>query len=113
MTPYFPTEAPRGLFHNSFVAILVSFGLPGLLLILAFVVYLFVRSLHLIARTLYDERQLPARLLTSILVFTLAESMMEQFLFVDGMPSIVWVWFLLAAGFTFCFSRETPQPQAD
>ena len=113
MTPYFPTEAPRGLFHNSFVAVLVSFGLPGLLLILAFIALLFVRSLRLITRNLYNEQQLPARLLTSVLIFTLAESMMEQFLFVDGMPSLVWVWFLLAAGFTFCFSREAPQAPAD
>lgn len=112
MTPYFPKDAPYGNFHNSFVAALVSFGLPGLLLILAFIVYLFVRSLRLIARSLFDERLLPARLLTSILVFTLGESMMEQFLFVDGMPSVVWVWFLLAAGFTFCFSREALQPPA-
>ena len=113
MTPYFPKEAPRGLFHNSFVAALVSFGLPGLLLIIAFIVFLFVRSLRLITRNLFNEQQLPARLLTSVLIFTLAESMMEQFLFVDGMPSVVWVWFLLAAGFTFCFSREAPQTPAD
>jgi O-antigen ligase len=112
MTPYFPKDAPQGNFHNSFVAALVSFGLPGLLLILAFIVYLFVRSLRLIARSRFDERLLPARLLTSILVFTLGESMMEQFLFVDGMPSVVWVWFLLAAGFTFYFSREALQPPA-
>ena len=113
MTPYFPKEAPRGLFHNSFIAVLVSFGLPGLLLILAFIALLFVRSLRLITRNLYNEQQLPARLLTSVLIFTLAESTMEQFLFVDGMPSLVWVWFLLAAGFTFCFSREAPQAPAD
>lgn len=105
MTPYFPAEAPRGNFHNSFLAILVSFGLPGLLLILAFVVLLAVRSIQLIVRGLFDAQQLHARLLTSVLVFALGESMMEQFLFVDGMPSVVWVWFLLAAGFTFCFSR--------
>ena len=112
MTPYFPKDAPQGNFHNSFVAMLVSFGLPGLLLMLAFIVYLFVRSLRLIAHGLFGERLLPARLLTSILVFTLGESMMEQFLFVDGMPSVVWVWFLLAAGFTFCFAREVSKPPA-
>lgn len=106
MTPYFPANAPRGNFHNSFVAILVSFGLPGLLLLLALVVLLFLRSVSLIVRSLFDAQTLHARLLTSILIFTLAESMMEQFLFVDGMPSVVWVWFMLAAGFTFCFRRE-------
>ena len=112
MTPYFPKDAPYGNFHNSFVAALVSFGLPGLLLILAFIVYLLVQSLRLITRNRLDERLLPARLLTSILVFTLGESMMEQFLFIDGMPSVVWVWFLLAAGFTFCSAREALTPPA-
>jgi len=106
MTPYYPKEAPYGNFHNSFVAALVSFGLPGLLLLIAFIVYLLVRALRLLIRNFYDERLLPARLLLSILVFALCEGMMEQFLFVDGMPSVVWVWFLLAAGFTFCSARE-------
>lgn len=106
MTPYFPKEAPYGNFHNSFFAVLVSFGLPGLFLMLAFLVYLFVRGLRLIVHSLFDERLLPARLLISILVFGMGESMMEQFLFVDGMPSVVWVWFVLATGFTFCSARE-------
>ena len=107
MTVYFPAEAPRENFHNSYVAILVSYGLPGLLLVLALIVLLAVRSVQLFLRDLFDAKHLQARLLLSVLVFTLAESMMEQFLFVDGMPSVIWVWFMLAAGFTFCFSRKT------
>lgn len=110
MTPYFPANAPIGNFHNSYVAILVSFGFPGLLLVLALIVLLAVRGVQLIVRGLFDPQNLHALLLLSVLVFTLAESMMEQFLFVDGMPSVVWVWFMLAAGFTFCFSRN-PQEQ--
>ncbi len=112
MTVYFPAEAPRENFHNSYVAILVSFGLPGLFLVLALIILLAVRSVPLFLRGLFDARNLHARLLVSVLIFTLAESMMEQFLFVDGMPSVVWVWFLLAAGFTFCFSRKTTAAQS-
>ena len=110
MTVYFPPEAPAENFHNSFVAILVSFGIPGLLLILALLVLLAVRGIQAIVRGLFDVKSLHVRLVLSILIFTLAESMMEQFLFVDGMPSVVWIWFMLAAGFTFCFYRETTAP---
>lgn len=106
MTVYFPADAPSGNFHNSFVAVLVSFGVPGLLLVLAFIALLAVRSVQLIVRGLSDAKTLSGTLLTAVLVFTLAESMMEQFLFVDGMPSLVWVWFMLAAGFVFCYCRK-------
>ena len=110
MTVYFPPEAPAENFHNSFVAILVSFGIPGLLLILALLVLLAIRGVQAIVHGLFDAGSLHVRLVLSLLIFTLAESMMEQFLFVDGMPSVVWIWFMLAAGFTFCFSRETAAP---
>ena len=106
MSPYFPANAPRGNFHNSLIAILVSLGLPGLSLFLALLVLLLLRCCRFVARTLFDRTSLHARLITALLLFTLAESMMEQFLFVDGMPSVVWVWFMLAAGYTFAFGRD-------
>ena len=110
MNVYFPANAPYGNFHNSFIAVLVSFGLPGLLFILGLVVFLVVRSVRLVIRGIFDTNYLHARLITAMLIFTLAESMMEELLLVDGMPSIVWVWFMLAAGFTFQFAREALNP---
>jgi O-antigen ligase len=106
MAPYFPANSPIGNFHNSLVAVLVSFGVIGLLLVLALLLWLAVCSVRLMFRNLWDKSGLAERLVPAVLLFTVAESMMEQFLFTDGMPSMAWGWFLLSAGFLFCFDRE-------
>ena len=100
MTPYFPESAPKYNFHNSYVAALVSYGAVGFLFIAAFLLALAVKCVKLLfgKRATSDHEML---FLPVILFFTVLEGMMEQFLFVDSMPTIIWVWLMFAAGIVF------------
>lgn len=44
-------------------------------------------------------------MLPGILLFAVAEGMMEDFLFAVNSLNIVWIWFLIAAGFVFRLSK--------
>jgi O-antigen ligase len=98
MAPYFPEGSPVGIFHNSLVGALVAFGIVGLLLILLFLVVIAIASLRLCFGH-KDDYPLLLRLLPAVLLFALADSMMEDFLFSNLSLNIVCVWFMLAAGF--------------
>lgn len=102
MAPYFPANSPIGIFHNSMVGTLVAFGIPGLLLAVAFLVLVAVSAL----RFSFGKKQpLAVRMLPGILLFAVAEGMMEDFLFAVNSLNIVWIWFLIAAGFVFRLSK--------
>ncbi len=98
MAPYFPEGSPVGIFHNSLVGALVAFGVVGLLLILLLLVVIAVASLRLCFGK-KEAYPLALRLLPAVLLYTVAESMMEDFLFSNLSLNIVCVWFMLAAGF--------------
>ena len=104
MAPYFPVNSPIGIFHNSMVGTLVAFGIPGLILAIAFLVLVAVSAL----RFSFGKKQvqpLAVRMLPGILLFAVAEGMMEDFLFAVNSLNIVWIWFLIAAGFIFRLSK--------
>ena len=101
MAKYFPAGSPVGNFHNSLLAVLIALGIPGLTLVLIFLVMLFIACARLSFRNLKDAGSLGTRIVPAVLIFTLAESMMESFLFTGYMPNIVWIWFMIAAGFVF------------
>ena len=112
MAPYFPANSPIGIFHNSMVGTLVAFGIPGLILAVAFLVLVAVSAL----RFSFGKKQsqpLAVRMLPGILLFAVAEGMMEDFLFAVNSLNIVWIWFLIAAGFVFRLSKpeqaQTPE----
>lgn len=105
MSPYFPLNAPIGIFHNSLVGTLVSYGLPGLCLSLAFLVMAALASIRLsFGRTIYQP--LAIRLLPAVMLFAVAEGMMEDFLFTSTTLNIVWIWFMIAAGFIFRLGHQ-------
>lgn len=106
MAPYFPEGSPIGNFHSSFVASLVSFGIPGFIVILAFFVMLAISSARLSFTKLLDKDSLGARLIPAILLFAVSESMMEVFLFVEFSLNVVWIWFMFAAGFVFRMQKS-------
>lgn len=104
MSPYFPPNSPVGIFHNSLVGVLVAFGIPGLLLLLAFLVMSAIASI----RVSFGKRvlqPLAVKLLPAVLLFTVAEGMMEDFLFALVTLNIVLVWFMIASGFVLRLSR--------
>ena len=106
MGPYFPKGSPVGNFHSSYVASLVSFGIPGVLMLLAFFVLLAVSSARLSFTKMLDKDSLGTRLIPAILLFAVAESTMEVFLFVEFSLNNVWIWFLFAAGFVFRMQKS-------
>lgn len=105
MAPYFPKNSPIGIFHNSLLGVFVAHGLPALLLTLSFLVLTALASVRISFGQKFD-RPLAVRLLPAVLLFTVIEGMMEDFLFTSTMVNIVWVWFMITAGFIFYFSRE-------
>lgn len=108
MSPYFPPESPIGIFHNSLVGTLVSYGLPGLLLALVFLVLVALASLRLCFGKKSDH-PLAVRLLPAVLLFTVIEGMMEDFLFTSLAFNIIWTWFMIAAGFVLRLDKPEPE----
>ena len=112
MSPYFPVNSPIGYFHNSLVAALVSFGVIGLLLTLAFLVLVAIAAGKLSFGARYREAPLAMRLLPAVLLFTFAEGMMEDFLFAYQALNVSWVWFMIAAGFVvYAVKPESAEAQ--
>lgn len=112
MAPYFPEGSPIGNFHNTFLSVLVSFGIPGLILVLIFLIVLAITSARLAFNNLTDVETLGIRLAPGILLFSITESMMENFMFTNASPNLVWVWFMFAAGFVFRVSKKMASSKA-
>jgi hypothetical protein len=104
LAPYMAPESPGGIFHNSLVGVVVAFGVPGLLLLLAFFVMAAVASIRVSFGKL-PMQALAVKLLPAVLLFTVAEGMMEDFLFDSFSLNIVLVWFMIASGFVLRLSR--------
>lgn len=100
MSPYFPPNSPIGIFHNSLVGALVSYGVPGLILSVAFLAMAALASICLAFGKTVNQ-PLAVRLLPAVMLFAVAEGMMEDFLFTSTTLNIVWIWFMIAAGFIF------------
>jgi len=49
-------------------------------------------------------------MLPAMLLFTLAEGMMEDFLFAYTSLNIIWIWFMIAAGFVLRMVKREPEP---
>ena len=105
MSPYFPPNSPIGLFHNSLVGALVAYGVPGLILVLVLLLVVAIAALRLCFGRKMDQ-PLVVKLLPAVLLFTVAEGMMEDFLFTSVSLNIVWIWFMIAAGFVLRFSKK-------
>ena len=84
------------LMHSSFVQILVSCGVVGLLLFLAFLVLLAVRCIRLFFRA--DTDALKAGYLPVLLVFLLLSAFLESFLVIFPTPFFASLWCFLCAG---------------
>ncbi len=108
MSPYFPANSPIGYFHNSLVAVLVCFGVVGLLLTLAFLALVAVSAVKLSFGTRHQVVPFAMRLLPAVLLFTFAEGMMEDFLFAYQALNVSWVWFMIAAGFVVYAIKQEP-----
>lgn len=107
---YFPADITPGLFHNSLLGTLVSFGIVGLLFALAFLALVFVAAFRFSFRELLNAETLAERMLPAMLLFTLAEGMMEDFLFAYTSLNIIWIWFMIAAGFVLRMVKREPEP---
>lgn len=105
MDPYFPPNAPDENIHNTYLAWLVAYGVPGVLLLLAFLGLLATASVKLTFGALFDRSSLAVRMIPAMLLFALAESMMEVFLFVDGSLDISWVFLMLGGGYVFRLTK--------
>ena len=104
MAPYFPAGSPVGIFHNSLVGTLAAFGIPGLLLALMILAVAAAGALRLSFGN-NQAQPLAVRMLPAILLFAVAEGMMEDFLFAANSLNIVWIWFMIAAGFVLRLNR--------
>ena len=113
MIPYFPVGSPLGLFHNSLLGTLVSFGVVGLLFVLAFLVLVAVSAFKLSFGNLKSAETLAVRMLPAMLLFAVAEGMMEDFLFAYGSLNIVWIWLMIAAGFVLRMGKQEPETIED
>ncbi len=113
MKPYFPEGSPVGIFHNSLLGALVSFGVVGLLFALIFLVLIAVAAVRFSFGGLTNADTLAVRLLPAMLLFTVSESMMEDFLFVNGGVNTVWIWFMFSAGFVLRFLKAEPIPETE
>lgn len=110
MSPYFPLNSPVGLFHNSLVGALVAYGVPGLLLALVLLILVALAALRLCFGKKTDQ-PLVVKLLPAVLLFTVAEGMMEDFLFTSVSLNIVWIWFMIAAGFVLRLDKKEDATQ--
>ncbi len=108
MSPYFPVNSPIGLFHNSLVAVLVSFGVIGLLLTVILLGLFAVCAVKLSFGKRFQSTPLAMRMLPAVLLFTVAEGMMEDFLFAYQALSISWIWLMTAAGFVVYAVKKEP-----
>ena len=106
MAQYFPKGSPVGNFHNTYLASLVSFGIPGVVIILAFLVLLAIASAKLAFTNLKDADSLGVRLMPALVLFALPETLMESFLFIEISLNVIWVWFLFTAGFIFRMQKS-------
>jgi len=106
MSPYFPEGSPIGIFHNSLLGTLVSFGVVGLLFALAFLLIVAVAAVRFSLGQLTDAATLAVRLLPAMLLFTVLESMMEDFLFASWSLNMTWIWFMFSAGFVLRYLRS-------
>lgn len=113
MAPYFPVDSPIGLFHNSLLAALVSFGVVGLLLTLVFVALVVLSAVKLSFGARNAGVSLAMRLLPAVLIFTFAEGMMEDFLFAYQALNISWIWFMIAAGFVVRAIKNEPMTEQE
>ncbi|MDD4311001.1 MAG: O-antigen ligase family protein [Eubacteriales bacterium] len=111
MSPYFPVDSPIGYFHNSLLAELVSFGVIGLLFTVALLVLIAVSAIRLSFGARQKTAPLAMRMLPAILLFTVAEGMMEDFLFAYQSLSISWIWLMVAAGFVVSAVKKEPLAQ--
>lgn len=105
MSPYFPLNSPIGIFHNSLVGTFVSYGVLGFIFSLVFLVMAALASIRL-AFGKTANQPLAVRLLPAVLLFAVAEGMMEDFLFTSTTLNIVWIWFMIAAGFIFRLGHQ-------
>ena len=105
MSPYFPPNSPIGIFHNSLVGAFVSYGVPGFILSVAFLAMAALASIRLAFGKTVNQ-PLAVRLLPAIMLFAVAEGMMEDFLFTSTTLNIVWIWFMIAAGFIFRLGNQ-------
>lgn len=97
-------------FHNAYIGVLLAYGLPGVLLMLAFFAGLAVCA----CRLLFSKRRdLPdaLRFLPVILLPVLAINCMEEMLFTRSFVSELDVWLALAGGYTVTLSREWRRPE--
>jgi O-antigen ligase len=109
MAQYFPANSPIGLFHNSLLGTLVSFGVLGLLLILLFIAFVAGSAYNLSFIDIKNADTLAIRMIPALLLFTLAEGMMEDFLFSYNSINIVWLWFMISAGFVMRLRKNGPE----
>lgn len=90
--------------HNAYLAVLLGYGLPGFLLMLAFFVYLAVCACRLLFSARHD---LPAaiRFLPTVLLAILAINLFEEMLFTRNFVSELDVWLGVIGGYTVVLSR--------
>lgn len=100
-------------FHNAYLGVLVAYGIPGVLLMLAFFIYLAICA----CRLLFSARSdlpLSIRFLPTILLAILAINLFEEMLFTLDFVGKLDVWLGIIGGYTIVLSREwggkTPQP---
>lgn len=111
MVPYFPEGLPVGIFHNSLLGTLVSFGVVGLLFVLVFLVLVAVFAFRLSFGKRTRALPLAVRMLPAVLIYAVAEGMMEDFLFAYASLSIAYIWFMIAAGFIIHLCRTEAAAQ--
>ena len=112
MSPYFPPNSPIGIFHNSLVGAFVSYGVPGFILSVAFLAMAALASIRLAFGKTVNQ-PLAVRLLPAIMLFAVAEGMMEDFLFAYQALNVSWVWFMIAAGFVVYAIKQEPTVQQE
>jgi len=97
--------APYNHLHNAYLSVLLSYGIPGFLIMAALLLGLFV----CLCRLLFSPRgdlPLELRLLPGLVLTMLAINFVESMLFTRDFISEFDVWLAIIGGFGVAFSRD-------
>jgi hypothetical protein len=110
MMPYFPPSNPVGPIHNSFLDVLVAFGIPGLVLLVALFILTAFAAIRLSLSRAADQ-PLMVKFLPAVLILIMAEGMMEDYIFMGVSLNVLWVWLMISAGFVLRLAKKESEQQ--
>ncbi len=101
-------DLPYNHFHNAYLGVLLSYGMPGFLIMAAFLIYLLIQLFRLLFSARADL-PLAIRFLPVILLPILIINLFEEMLFTRSFVSELDVWLGIIGGYTTVLARQWRQ----